>query len=1655
MNKLGFVFIILFISTFLSAGTINYSKNFEYPQIRENDKYINIDYGDIIARGEEGSPGLPWSGVDLLLPPGEQLKRVTVLTKEYYSEIKTGVIKPIGKFFPISEPISADYQAQPDSAIYSKDAIFPENCLGAFSTGFLCGHSLGNLSICPVEYNTVQTTIRFISSISLELETEPVERAGALSLNFRGGEKIAKRLEQIVENPEAINSYRDLERPSNIDLLLITSSELADTFQEYVNYKNRTGYATILEVTESIYASYPGIDEAEKVRNCIIDYYQNYGIDSVILGGDTGNPFEAAVVPHRGFSVFDDRSLPSDIYFSNLDGSWNDDGDEEWGEYEEMDVYAEVTIGRMCVDSVEEVANMINKHILYQNDPVEEDIEKAALLGEILDEETYGGASKEEIVTGGYCNYMWLTGISENFIIDRFYDGDETFTIEDIFAEFSETGINILNHIGHSNATYNMKMYNSDLTEENFTNNGINRGLAFGYSQGCYNGSFDNWHAYGYYSEDCFAEKMTGGITGGEVTCIANSRYGWYSPGETGGPSQYYDRMFFHGLFGEDLSQIGELNRYSHEADVSLLEFDHLRYIYYTTTLFGDPTLDIWTDLPEVINIILPETVSLGDTGVSIYTNAGSSRIAVFQNNILIGRRYNYGPGNYNVLFETALTSPYPLEITVTAHNRLRFDGEIEVVSELPCVVYQSHTLYDEDGNGNGEPDYGETISLDLELYNGGNQNSLNTIVNVSTEDEYVTIIDGEVTCGIINANSVIELADAVSFEISDAVPDRHEAAFNVTINGEAREEWVSSFRIIMNAPVLALGEVTIDDSESGNNNGILDPGETAEFIVQILNTGGSDSPPAIISLMTNNPFLFIQTQSVELEEIYSGGNAAGNITVQASESIAPGVFAEFILNCQAGNYELEAAFSKSVGLVTENFESGDFSAFDWELTGDANWGIDTLAYAGSYSAVSGEIGNDQISTLTLELDVLLAGDISFMRRLSTQKFEDFLYFYLDGEELLACAGEIQWSPAIYSVEPGHHILEWKYDKNGSEISGSDCVWLDNIMFPPLGIPGPAVIVPNVSELTINTYQGETGRTNLTLSNEGEENLLWTVTKDYYNTRDQGGPDNYGYTWMDSNEGGSVEFDWIDISASGNAVAFTSANEGTALMPLGFTFNFYGSDYEEFLINPNGWIGFGADNTECSNTSLPDMEAPRPAIIPFWDDLYPAIGPYGEGIVYYQNHTDHLVVMFHDVINYPGNNNGTYDFEVIIRENGSIKIQYNTLTGCLDSCTIGIQNAEGTDALQIVYNYDYLEDELAIEFRKVVNWLEVSPANGEIDIYNQQYLSLNASTEELSPGQYVCDLLFHSNDPVQETLIIPVTLNVGEPIFYGDVDGSLVVDEADGLCVLQYVAGLDPLPELDPLPWEIERLEAADVDNNNILESIDGTLILQYAAGIIDIFPAQSGEPADFPDAGISLAGINDNGTNYLQLISEGEIFALTMTAPELEHVNMGEPEIMVNEEAILAWNDMDIWNFSCCSAIAFAENEVIVRIPVELDEEAETVTFAMQINTADWEEYSYDFSSMTENNNEIIYLNELQGNYPNPFNPETTFAFSVSRDKTPVKINIYNIRGQLVKRLVNDRYDTGKHQVTWNAATQASGVYLYRCEIAEYAVINKMLLLK
>ena len=93
------------------------------------------------------------------------------------------------------------------------------------------------------------------------------------------------------------------------------------------------------------------------------------------------------------------------------------------------------------------------------------------------------------------------------------------------------------------------------------------------------------------------------------------------------------------------------------------------------------------------------------------------------------------------------------------------------------------------------------------------------------------------------------------------------------------------------------------------------------------------------------------------------------------------------------------------------------------------------------------------------------------------------------------------------------------------------------------------------------------------------------------------------------------------------------------------------------------------------------------------------------------------------------------------------------------------------------------------------------------------------------------------------------------------------------------------------------------------------------------------------------------------------------------------------------------------------------------------------------------------------VPITKLNGNYPNPFNPETTISFNLA-EKSNVIIEVYNLKGQKIKTLLNDFFDMGSHVITWNGKDNnnqsvGSGIYFYKMTTEEYIATKRMILLK
>ncbi|OQW95780.1 MAG: hypothetical protein BWK77_06885, partial [Verrucomicrobia bacterium A1] len=335
---------------------------------------------------------------------------------------------------------------------------------------------------------------------------------------------------------------------------------------------------------ENIVTNYSGVDNAEKLRNFLIDAYNTWGTDYVLLGGDIG------VVPMRKLwctAAGEEDLIPSDLYYQCLNGNYNNDGDDRWGEPTDgpggadVDLVAELYIGRASAENPAEMENFVFKTLAYENENESSPHLRTALMcGEHLG---FGGVSEyawqsmDEIRYGSDSNGYTTTGFaaSELFTVDTLYDREGyTWAKADLIALINSGAYSIINHLGHANYNYVMKFYNADADAL------TNSAFVFAYSQGCIPGN---------YEVDCVAEHLTTSTRHGMFAVVFNSRYGWGRYNSTDGPSQRFDRQFWDGYFGKKLVSIGALNANSHEANLWDLNGSCIRWCYYESNLLGDP----------------------------------------------------------------------------------------------------------------------------------------------------------------------------------------------------------------------------------------------------------------------------------------------------------------------------------------------------------------------------------------------------------------------------------------------------------------------------------------------------------------------------------------------------------------------------------------------------------------------------------------------------------------------------------------------------------------------------------------------------------------------------------------------------------------------------------------------------------------------------------------------------------------------------------------------------------------------------------------------------------------------------------------------------------------------------------------------------------
>ncbi len=252
---------------------------------------------------------------------------------------------------------------------------------------------------------------------------------------------------------------------------------------------------------------------------------------------------------------------------------------------------------------------------------------------------------------------------------------------------------------------------------------------------------------------------------------------------------------------------------------------------------------------------------------------------------------------------------------------------------------------------------------------------------------------------------------------------------------------------------------------------------------------------------------------------------------------------------------------------------------------------------------------------------------------------------------------------------------------------------------------GPPDVQLSSGVITFSARIGGVAESTVEIQNTGEGDLRYSLSATAGSdpsvagqNQGGGGPDAFGYSWIDSDETGGPDFNWVDISNTGTRVSLRDNSSESVTLP--FVFPFYGDDYAAVFVGSNGLLSFAEEgSTNAPNSSVPNRNLPNAIIAAYWDDLDPS----ANGRVLHQDMGDgRFVVTYEDVPHLDEKGAGELStFQVILNESGSVVLQYLRMTDDADepnSHTIGIENADGSDGLQVVNNAAYVHDDLAIRF---------------------------------------------------------------------------------------------------------------------------------------------------------------------------------------------------------------------------------------------------------------------------------------------------------------------------------------------------------------------
>ena len=868
--------------TFQQPAADQYELNFQLTNYRiqtvqkDGATYSQIIFGSSAFLHKEGYAQLPFVHGTVQIP---DLKNMDVnIDQADYQEISLDypLLPSRGTIYRNENPDTIPYRIAPESVT---DSWYPERVAQGTQPFILRDVRGMTVYFYPFLYNAATQTLRVFRTIKVTLkenDTNPVN-----PLIRTPGAKILPEMNAVYRSVfmNYTEASQDLDYGEHGHLLVISTNRDTIAIQPYLDWKREKGFKVKIDI----------VDKGTNVKDLI---QQEYDADNNLLYVQL---------------VGDYDDVKSDIGTSG-----NQPMDPQLGCVVGNDVYADIAVGRFSANSSDQVTVQVNKVVNYEKLPQNAADWYKSALG--IGSDQGSGSGDDGEMDKDHIQNIWDNKL-DPFTYDIYSTAYDPGATDQMVADAVNAGVSIINYCGHGSMTSwgTTGFDNNDVN--NLTNGNM---LPFIFSVACVNGEFDDG--------ECFAEAWLHKDGGGAVMFLGSTINQPWDPPMRG--QDYFNDVLIGGYNYDDHPGQNGINTHEQRTFIGSIVINGFALMLnessttddketvQTWTTFGDPSMQVRTAAPAEVTLSNTD-ITTDEPFTTTVTSNGSpvqgAMVCISQ--ATEGYFSGLTDENGQVTIDHSLKEGDAL-LVVTAFNKETVYDTVQVGSgNGPRIVIDSYQVNDsENGNNNGVADNGETFNLDVAAKNIGNETGVDVQGVLSSGDSYAQIIDSVFYYGTMEVNDVVPGPKAFLVKAIDGVPDQHSVACTVTFSDTSSKTWTSDLSFTVNAPNLTNGELTIDDSESGDNDQTLDAGETVTFIIPAINNGHNPAPATTAQLTSDNSYITIQNTSFDAGDIAVGDTVLCTFTVTASSDAPDGELAHFYFSETSGAYSHADTFDVNIG---------------------------------------------------------------------------------------------------------------------------------------------------------------------------------------------------------------------------------------------------------------------------------------------------------------------------------------------------------------------------------------------------------------------------------------------------------------------------------------------------------------------------------------------------------------------------------------------------------------------------------------------------------------------------------------------------------------------------------------------------------------------